>query len=119
MCLQPCINRDAPPLPGSSNPEPAIPERAISQSICSSKYGGLRARRRGGARVRREITVIREGEADMLDMRDEASVRTASYEGMRPTNNMYRIITWVPQWRMPNCAASVPTWSQARQNTEQ
>ena len=87
MCLQPCLNRDALPIPGSSNPEPAIPERAISQSICGSNYGGIRARRSGGERVRREITVIHEGDADVLNMLDEARVRAAPHRGTQPLNH--------------------------------
>ena len=56
MCLQPCIDRETPSIPGSSNSEPAIHGRAISQSICCASHDGSRARRSGGERVRREIT---------------------------------------------------------------
>ena len=41
MCLQPCIDRETPSIPGSSNSEPAMVPRAISRSICSANYGGL------------------------------------------------------------------------------
>ena len=85
-CLQPCFNREAHSVPGSSTPEPANRERAISRSICSANYSGIRARRGGRERVRREITVISEGDPDMLDMPDEAIARSAPYESARPTS---------------------------------
>ena len=70
MCLQPCTFRGHSSMSGSSSSEPVTDRRAVSQSLCAS-YGGLRARRNGGERVRRRITVI-ESDDDMNDMPDEA-----------------------------------------------
>ena len=51
--------------------------------MSSANYSGIRARRYGRERVRREITVIRESDPDMPD---ETIVRAAPYEGARSNN---------------------------------
>ena len=72
MCLQPCIVRGHSSMSGSSSSEPVTVRRAISQSPCAS-HAGLRARRNGGERVRRRITVIEsDGDMQNMDMPDEA-----------------------------------------------
>ena len=72
VCLHPCRIGEHSSVSGSSSSEPLTQGRAISQSPCAS-YAGLRARRNGGERVRRRITVI-ESDDDMQirDMPDEA-----------------------------------------------
>ena len=70
-------------MSGSISSEPVTDRRAISQSFCSASYGGLRARRNGGERVRRRITVI-ESDPDMNNMPDDA-VR-ALHESLHPND---------------------------------